>query len=103
MSRLVRQLLIAFVAIGLFYLLGGSDTVRRVRARWRAFQQPPTADQMRAPADTAVPLRATLPREAVRGKMWLSDPPRPASIAIVLTLILSGAVIAMLLTGKPER
>lgn len=99
----MRQLLIAFVAVAIFYMIGGKDAIRWARARWRASLQPPTAEQMVVVADTGIPLRATLPPEVVRGKMWLSDPPRPASIAIVLTAIILGAVIAMYATGRPER
>ena len=99
-TRVLRPILIGFLAIALFYLLGGRSSIAWMRARWRAFQQPPTADQMRMPADTVVPLRASLPREAVRGKMWLSDPPRPISIAVVLTAILVAAVTAMYVTGR---
>lgn len=100
MSRLIRQLLIAFVTVAAFYMLGGSDAIRWARARWRASLQPPTAEQMRVPSDTLIPLKAALPPEAVRGKMWLSEPPRPLSIAIVLTVILASAVIAMYVTGR---
>src|ERR1700752_726800 len=103
MRRAARQLLIAFVVLAAFYMMGGSDAIRWARARWRASLQPQTADQLRAPADTAIPLRATLPPEAVRGKMWLSEPPRPVSIAIVLTSIIMSAVIAMYFSGRPER
>lgn len=103
MSRIARQLLIAFLVLAAFYMLGGSGAIRLARARWRASLQPPTADQLRVPADTAIPLRATLPPEAVQGKMWLSEPPRPLTIAIVLTSILLGAVTAMYFTGRPER
>lgn len=87
----------------MFYMVGGAGLIRTVRARWRASLQPPTADQMRAPVDTVVPLRATLPAEAIRGKMWLSDPPRPTSIAVVLTMIVLTAVCAMYVTGRPDR
>jgi hypothetical protein len=103
MRRLLRQTLIAFVVFAALYTLGGREVLQWARARWRASLLPPTADQMRMPADTLVPLRASLPPAAVRGKMWLSDPPRPISIAIVLTLILLGAVTAMYVTGKPQR
>ena len=103
MRRVARQLLIGFVAVAAFYMMGGRDAIRWTRARWRASLQPPPADQLGVPADPAVPLRATLPPEAVRGKMWLSEPPRPLSIAIVITTIMVGAVIAMYYTGRPER
>ena len=103
MRRITRQLLIASTALAIFYMMGGSDAIRWARARWRASLQPPTADQLRAPVEPVVPLRATLPPEAVRGRMWLSDPPRPLTIAIVLTLILGGAVIAMYVTGRPAE
>jgi hypothetical protein len=96
-------MVLAFVAVALFYMLGGSDAIRRLRARWRAFQQPPAIEQMRAPVEPVAPLRATLPQEMVRGKMWLSDSPRPLSIAIVLTTIIMGAVGAMYVTGRPGR
>src|SRR6185369_7577216 len=97
MGRASRQILIALVVLTAFYLLGGIDGARSLRARWRAWQQPPTADQVRSPVDTLVPLRATLP--PVPGKMWLSEPPRPLAISIVLMSILVGAVIAMYVTG----
>jgi hypothetical protein len=103
MSRALRQLLVAFVAFAAFYLLGGRDVIRWARARWRASLQPPTAEQLRAPVDTAIPLRATLPPEAVRGRMWLSEPPRPMSIAVVLSSIMIVAVVAMYYTGRPGR
>jgi hypothetical protein len=103
MHRVARQVMIAFVALAAFYMMGGGDAIRWARARWRASLQPPTADQLRLPADTAIPLRAALPPEAVRGKMWLSEPPRPTSIAIVLTSIIIGAVAAMYYTGRPAR
>jgi hypothetical protein len=98
--RVLRPILIGFLVIAVFYLLGGRDSIVWIRARWRAFEQPPTADQMRLPADTVVPLRASLPREAVRGKMWLSDPPRPISIALVLSAIMLSALTAMYVTGR---
>ena len=98
--RAVRPILIGFFAIAVFYLLGGRDSIAWIRARWRAFQQPPTADQMRAPVEPVAPLRASLPPEAVRGKMWLSEPPRPLSIALVLSAIMTIAVIAMYVTGR---
>jgi hypothetical protein len=101
-SRLPRQLLIAFVAVAVFYMAGGREAIRSARARWRTSLQPPTADQMRLPVDTAVPLRASLPPDAVQGRTWLSDPPRPLSIAVVLTSILLSAVIAMYATGRPR-
>jgi hypothetical protein len=101
-TRALRRFLVAFFAIAVFYMIGGSDAIRWARARWRASLQPPSADDMRPPADPAVPLRATLPPEAVRGRMWLSDPPRPISIAVVLGSILLGAVIAMYVTGRPS-
>ena len=103
MTRALSSILIVFLAVAVFYLIGGRDALRWARDRWRASLQPPTAEQMRATPDTVVPLRATLPREAVRGKVWLSDPPRPLSIAVVLTAILGGALIAMYVTGRPER
>jgi hypothetical protein len=102
-SRAFRHLLIAFVVVAVFYIAGGTEAIRWARARWRASLQPPTADQMRAPVDTLVPLHASLDRKVVGGKVWLSDPPRPVSIAIVLTTILLGAVAAMYVSGRPER
>jgi hypothetical protein len=103
MKRLIRPILVTFVAVALFYMLGGSDGVRRIQGRWRAFQQPPTVEQMRVPVRPVVPLRAALPPEAVRGRMWLSDPPGRVSIAVVLAAILTAAGIAMYVTGRPDR
>jgi hypothetical protein len=103
MKRLIRPILAVFVAVALFYMFGGSDAIRRLRSRWRAFQQPPTVEQMRAPVEPVVPLRAALPPDAVRGRMWLSDPPGRVSIAVVLAAILTTAVIAMYVTGRPDR
>lgn len=100
MARVLRSILTGFFVIAVFYLIGGRDSITWIRAKWRAFQQPPTADQMRAPVDPVVPLRASLPPEAVHGKMWLSDPPRPVSIAIVLAGIMLTAAIAMYVTGR---
>ena len=102
MSNALSRALLAFLVVALFYLMGGADAIRWARDKWRTSLQPPTADQMRIPADTVVPLRASLPPQAVRGKMWLSDPPRPVSITIVLTAILCGAVIVMYMTGRPD-
>jgi hypothetical protein len=99
MGRASRQLVVALVVLSAFYMLGGIDAARSLRARWRAWQQPPVAEQVRAPVDTLVPLRATLP--VVQGKMWLSEPPRPLTIGIVLSVIIAGAVIAMFATGRP--
>lgn len=99
MGRASRQILTALVLLSVFYMAGGIDAARSLRARWRAWQQPPTVEQVRAPiVDTLVPLRATLPR--VAGKMWLSEPPRPLTISIVLVTILLGAVIAMYVSGR---
>jgi hypothetical protein len=99
MGRASRQILIALVLLSVFYMAGGIEAARSVRARWRAWQQPPTVEQVaRAPVDTLVPLRATLP--PVAGKMWLSEPPRPLTISIVLLTILLGAVIAMYVSGR---
>lgn len=103
MRRLLRPTLYLFVAVALFHLAGGRAALRSARARWRLFQQPPTAEQMRVPVEPVVPLPASLPAQAVRGKMWLSEPPRPLSIAVVLSAILLGAVIAMFVTGRSER
>jgi hypothetical protein len=100
--RILRSILVGFLVIAIVYLLGGRESIAWIRARWRAFQQPPAAEQVRVPTDT-VPFRASLPREAVRGKMWLADPPRPASIALVLTAILLSAVAAMYVTGRRSR
>jgi hypothetical protein len=100
MNRASRHILIALLALSAFYMFGGIEGARSLRARWRAWQQPPAVtEQVRAPVDTLVPLRATLP--PVQGKMWLSQPPRPLTISIVLTSILLGAVIAMYATGRP--
>ena len=100
-SRWLRRLAVAAFILGVVYLAGGSDGYRWLRARIRAALQPPTADQMqRAPVDTAVPLRATLPPEAVRGRMWLSDPPRPLAVAVVLTSIITSAFLMMFFTGR---
>ena len=89
----------------LFYMVGGMDAYRWARARNRSALAPPTADQLarvRAePPPPAVPTR--LPPEAIRGKMWLSDPPRPGSIALVLTGIVLFTVAAMYYTGRPQR
>lgn len=102
MKHGARNGIIILVLVAFFFASGGSGAVRRLRTRWRAWLQPPTADQIqRAPADTA-PLRATLPPEAVRGKMWLADPPRPVSVAIVLSAILAGALLTMYFTGRPS-
>jgi hypothetical protein len=97
-----RNGIIILVLVAFFFASGGNSAVRSLRARWRAWLQPPTADQIqRAPADTA-PLRATLPPEAVRGKMWLAEPPRPASIALALVSIVAGALLTMYFTGRPS-
>jgi hypothetical protein len=103
MSRASRRILIVLVVIGAFYSFGGLDALRWARARWRASLQPPTADQLRAVPDTVVPLRAALPPAAVRSRMWLSDPPRPVTIGVVLTAILASAVIAMFVTGREKK
>jgi hypothetical protein len=103
MSRASRRILIALVVLGGFYSFGGLDAIRWARARWRASLQPPTPDQLRVATDTVVPLRASLPATAVRGKMWLSDPPRPVTIGVVLAAILAGAVIAMFITGREQN
>jgi hypothetical protein len=102
MTRAARTILVGFLILAVFYLLGGRESIRYLRARWGAFQQPPTVDQLRAPVEPAIPLRATLPRNAVRGKMWLSDPPKPVSIAVVLAAILVTAVLAMYITGRVD-
>lgn len=100
MGRASRQILIALVLLSVFYMAGGLEAARSLRARWRAWQQPPAVEQVaRAPVvDTLVPLRATLP--PIAGKMWLSEPPRPLTISIVLLSILLGAVIAMYVSGR---
>ena len=98
-----RGLIYAGVGLALLYMVGGLDAYRWARARIRSALQPPTPEQMARVTPEPVPLRATLPPEAMRGKMWLSDPPRPTSVAIVLTLIVLCTVGAMYVTGKPPR
>jgi hypothetical protein len=99
MNRASRHILMALLVLSAFYMLGGIEGARSVRARWRAWQQPPAVtEQVRAPVDTLVPLRATLP--PVPGRMWLSEPPRPLTISIVLASILLSAVFAMYATGR---
>jgi hypothetical protein len=98
-----RNSIIVLLFIGLFLGAGGSNGLRRVRARWRAWLQPPTADQMqRALPDTAAALPAALPRERVRGKMWLANPPRPVSVAVLLASIIGGTLLTMYFTGRPR-
>jgi hypothetical protein len=103
MKRGARSGIIFLVVAGLFFAGGGAGVVGRARARWRAWLQPPTADQMRRVVpDTGTPPRSTLPREAVRGKMWLADPPRPVSVAVLLASIMAGTLLAMYYTGRPR-
>ena len=99
-----RGLIYTLVGLAFFYMVDGMDAYRWARARIRAALQPPTIQQLaRSTPEPPPPLRATLPPEAVRGKMWLSDPPRPTSVAIVLTSIVCCTVLAMYLTGRPNR
>ena len=99
-----RALIYAGVAFAMFYMVGGMDAYRWARARIRAALQPPTAEQLaRTTPEPPVPLRATLPPEAVRGKMWLSEPPQPLSVAIVLASIVCCSVLGMYFTGRPNR
>src|SRR4051812_38451755 len=101
MKGSARNSIIVLVIAGLFFAGGGGDAARRMRTRWRAWLQPPTADQMqRALPDTGTPLQAALPPEAVRGKMWLAEPPRPVSVAVVLASIMASALLAMYFTGR---
>ena len=99
MGRASRQLVVALVVLSAFYMLGGLDAARSLRARWRAWQQPPVVEQVRAPVETVVPLRAALP--PMKGRMWLSEPPRTLTIGILLVVIVAGAVVAMFVTGRP--
>jgi hypothetical protein len=93
---------IAFLGIVL-YLAGGVDGLRYIRARIKAAMEPPTADQMmRAPAEPPPSLPGGLPREAVRGKLWLSDPPRPVRVAIVIPSIVAATMLVMYFTGRPR-
>jgi len=101
MKRGTRSSVIFLVVAGLFFAAGGGDAVRRGRARWRAWLQPPTTEQIqRVVPDTGAPPRATLTREAVHGKMWLADPPRPASVVVVLVSIIAATLAAMYFTGR---
>ena len=99
MKRRYTRPLATLAVIALFLAFGGLDATRWAVARWRASLQPPTADQLQRAAPEPVPLRAALP-ERMRGKMWLSDPPRPAAVGIVLGSILISSVLAMYFTGR---
>jgi hypothetical protein len=101
-SRNVRLFAIV-AAVGAFLALGGLDALRWARVRWRASLEPPTADQVQRALPEPPPLRASLSREAARGKMWLSDPPRPATVSLVLVSILAATVTLMFLTGRGEK
>ena len=104
MKRWRRRSIYTGLGLALFYMIGGLDAYRWARSRIRAALQPPTAEQLaRTTPEPPPPLRAALPPEAVRGKMWLSDPPRPASVAVVLTSIVFCTVLAMYVTGRPNR
>jgi hypothetical protein len=98
-SRTVRVFAV-LAAVAAFVAFGGLDAFRWARARWRASLEPPTAEQVQRALPEPPPLRASLSREAARGKMWLSDPPRPATVSLVLTSILAGTVTLMFLTGR---
>jgi hypothetical protein len=102
MKRGARNSIIGLMIVGLFLGAGGTGAVRRMRLRWRAWLQPPTADQIQRAQPDPTPLpQSTLPRERVRGKMWLADPPRPVSVAVVLATIIAGALLTMYFTGRP--
>lgn len=95
----------AWAVVGLLlfilYAVGGVGGIRQVRSRIRAWLEPPTVEQVqRAGPDTVISRAAAPLRETVRGKVWLSDPPSPASIAIVLAAILSSAMLLMYFTGR---
>jgi hypothetical protein len=99
-----RGLFYLGLALVLFYIVGGLDAYRWARMRIRVALQPPTAAQLaRTTPEPPPPLRAALPPEAVRGRMWLSDPPKPTSIAIVLSSIVLCTIGAMYVTGRPPR
>jgi RsiW-degrading membrane proteinase PrsW (M82 family) len=103
MTRRAVRLVAAFAAVAAFVAFGGLDALRWAHARWRASLEPPTVEQVQRALPEPTPLRASLSREAVRGKMWLSDPPRPMAVAVVLASILTGTVALMFVTGRGEK
>ena len=103
MTRRALRIVAILAAVAAFVAFGGLDALRWAHARWRASLEPPTADQVQRALPEPAPLRASLSREAVRGKMWLSDPPRPATVAVVLASILAATVTAMFVTGRGEK
>ena len=103
MKRRYTRLVAVLGAIAVFLAFGGIDLLKEAQARWRAYLQPPTVEQVQRAPDPPPALRAALPREAVRGKMWLSDPPRPVTVAIVLVSIVTGTLLAMYFTGRSSR
>ena len=87
--------------LALFLALGGLDALWWLGARWRTMMQPPpAAASIDGPVPDAEPLRAALPAERVRGRMWLAEPPRPFTVALVLAGIMTATVLAMFVTGR---
>jgi hypothetical protein len=101
MKRRYTRLVATVGAVALFLAFGGLDFTRWAIARWRASLQPPTVEQIQRAVPDTVPLRASLP--PIRGKMWLSDPPRPLTVSVVLASILASTVLAMYVTGRPTK
>lgn len=103
MRRPSRRTLAILAGLVVVYFAGGDDALRWMRTRWLASLQPPPIVEQGPRAPEPAQLPAALPRESVRGRLWLSDPPRPVTIAVVISAILSGAIALMYFTGRPPR
>jgi hypothetical protein len=103
MRRPSRRTLAILAGLVVVYFAGGDDALRWMRARWQASLQPPPVVDQGPRLPEPPPLPAALPREAVRGRLWLSDPPRPVTIAVVISGIMLGAIALMYFTGRPSR
>ena len=101
----LRPYLITFaVLFVLLYLIGGTSGLRTLRARYRAWTQPPTAAELaRAGPDTLPTPPVTTTRFVNGKKVPLSDPATVGEAAKIIVAVLVIAVSLMFLTGRaPE-
>jgi hypothetical protein len=100
-----RMLVTLTVILVVLYMVGGVRGVRQLRARVRAWMQPPTAEEMQHAAPDTVP---TLPRAVTRTRdgrtIPLSEPPTVGAIVGVIcgVLILTVALMAVTARDHPR-
>jgi hypothetical protein len=97
-----------FVTLGvllvLLYLIGGMSGVRTLRARYRAWTEPPTAAEMaRASAEAPTALPAMPTRTPDGRKIPVSDPATIGDASKIISGVLVVAVGLMFITARDAK